>query len=63
MTDQTVPGDADEGVEPGSLPEPEGSGLTDPDAYGSLTVEDDPGGTVDPADLAGGADETDEDVS
>lgn len=63
MTDQTVPGDADESVEPGSLPEPEASGLTDPDEYGSLTVEDDPTGTVDPADLAGGADETDEDVS
>lgn len=36
----------------------------DPDAVhdedlGSLTVEDDPGGTVDPADLAGGADQTD----
>ena len=61
MTDQDVTGDADEGVEPGS--QPEGSGLSDPDEYGSLTVEDDPGGTVDPADLAGGADETDEDVS
>ncbi|CAA9342552.1 MAG: hypothetical protein AVDCRST_MAG48-3729 [uncultured Friedmanniella sp.] len=63
MTDQDVPADADEGVESGSLPEPGGSGLTDPDEYGSLSVEDDPGGAVDPADLAGGADETDEDVS
>ena len=63
MTDQDVPGETDEGVEPGALPQPEASGLSDPDEYGSLTVEDDPEGTVDPADLAGGADETDEDVS
>ena len=37
--------------------------LTDPAEYGSLSVEDDPDGTVDPGELAGGADETDEDVS
>ena len=37
--------------------------LTDPAEYGSLSVEDDPDGTVDPGDLAGGADESDEDVS
>lgn len=50
--------DADESVEHGSSPE-----MTDPDEYGSLSVEDDAGGTVDPGELAGGADETDEDVS
>ena len=37
--------------------------LTDPDEYGSLSVEDDPAGTTDPAELAGTADESDEDVS
>ncbi len=30
--------------------------------YGSLTVEDNPDGTVDPADLAGTADESDSEV-
>jgi hypothetical protein len=30
--------------------------------YGSLSVEDNPDGTVDPADLAGTADESDADV-
>ncbi len=36
----------------------------DPDSeIGNLTVEDDPEGTVDPADLAGTASESDEDVS
>ena len=30
--------------------------------YGSLTVEDDPEGTVDPAELAGTADESDHDL-
>lgn len=35
---------------------------TTPEEFGSLTVEDDPGGTVDPAELAGTADESDEDV-
>ena len=65
MSTQDVPADAtDESIEPGALPQPEGSGgLTDPDEYGSLSLEDDAEGTVDPADLAGGADETDEDVS
>jgi hypothetical protein len=62
MSNQDVTGDADESAEPSALPEPEGSGLSDPDEYGSLTVEDDAEGTVDPGDLAGGADETDEDV-
>jgi hypothetical protein len=32
------------------------------DEYGSLTVEDNPEGTVDPADLAGTAKESDDDV-
>ena len=64
MSEPTPPtDDLDESLAPGDLPEPENSGLTDPDEYGSLSVEDDPEGTVDPADLAGGADETDEDVS
>jgi hypothetical protein len=36
--------------------------LTEPEEYGSLSVEDDPQGTVDPADVAGTADESDEDV-
>jgi hypothetical protein len=63
MSNQDVTGDADESVEPAALPEPQGSGLSDPDEYGSLSVEDDAEGTVDPGDLAGGADETDQDVS
>ena len=64
MSEPTPPtDDLDESLAPGDLPEPEGSGPGDPDEYGSLSVEDDPEGTVDPADLAGGADETDEDVS
>lgn len=33
-----------------------------PDQYGSLSIEDDPEGTVDPGELAGGADQNDEDV-
>ena len=47
-----------EGVEPG--PDED---MTDPGEYGSLSVEDDPDGTVDPGELAGGADESDADVS
>jgi hypothetical protein len=35
---------------------------TEPEEYGSLSVEDDPTGTIDPADLADTADESDEDV-
>lgn len=50
--------DANESAEPGSSPQ-----LADPDEYGSLSVEDDAEGTVDPGELAGGADDTDEDVS
>jgi hypothetical protein len=37
--------------------------MNDPDQYGSLSVEDDSQGTIDPADVAGTADESDEDVS
>jgi hypothetical protein len=37
--------------------------MTDPEEYGSLSVEDDPEGTIDPAEIAGTADESDEDVS
>jgi hypothetical protein len=36
--------------------------MTEPGEYGSLSVEDDPAGTTDPAELAGTADESDEDV-
>jgi hypothetical protein len=51
----------------GELPEPSDQGedtgsVRDPEEYGSLSVEDDPQGTVDPADVAGTADESDEDV-
>lgn len=34
----------------------------EPTEYGSLSIEDDPGGTVDPAELADTTDESDEDV-
>ena len=34
----------------------------EPEDFGSLTVEDDPSGTVDPAELADTASESDEDV-
>ena len=37
--------------------------VTEPEEYGSLTVEDDPQGTIDPAELAGTADEGAEDIS
>jgi hypothetical protein len=40
----------------------EQSTLTGADEYGSLSVEDNPGGTVDPGDLAGTATESDDDV-
>ena len=39
-----------------------GSDVTDPGGYGSLSVEDDSAGTVDPADLAGAAGPDDADV-
>ncbi|HET8915754.1 MAG TPA: hypothetical protein VFM91_08625 [Propionibacteriaceae bacterium] len=35
---------------------------TDADEYGSLTVEDNPDGTINPSDLAGTADESDAEV-
>ena len=35
---------------------------TEPEDFGSLSVEDDPSGTIDPADLADTASESDEDV-
>ena len=35
----------------------------DSEEYGSLTVEDNPEGTVDPAELAGTADEADDEVA
>ena len=35
----------------------------DAEEYGSLSIEDDPDGTVDPGELAGGAGDDDEDVS
>ncbi|WP_375426305.1 hypothetical protein [uncultured Friedmanniella sp.] len=48
------------------LPEgetPASATLPDSTEYGSLSIEDDPEGTVDPGELAGGASEDDEDVS
>lgn len=36
--------------------------VNDPDEFGSLSVEDDPAGTVDPGELAGTASTDDEDV-
>jgi hypothetical protein len=38
-------------------------GTADDAEYGSLTVEDDPEGTVDPSELAGTATKDDQDVS
>lgn len=37
--------------------------LPDSEEYGSLSIEDDPEGTIDPGELAGGASEDDADVS
>jgi hypothetical protein len=51
------PGGADESVKPSANDAP----MTQ-EEYGSLSVEDDPGGTVNPADLAGTAKEDDEPV-
>jgi hypothetical protein len=42
-------------------PDAEGE-LLSTEEYGSLSVEDDPDGTVDPAELAGTADESDHDL-
>ena len=38
------------------------STATDSEEYGSLSIEDNPEGTVDPADLAGTANESDDEV-
>jgi hypothetical protein len=53
MSDQT----------PERIPDEEEGTPTSAEEYGSLSVEDDPEGTVDPADLAGTADESDDQVS
>ncbi len=37
--------------------------VNDPDEFGGLSVEDDPEGTIDPGELAGTAQDGDEDVS
>ena len=59
MSNPNVPDDAAaEGAEPTG-----DADLTDPAEYGSLSIEDDPDGTVDPGELAGGAGEDDADVS
>jgi hypothetical protein len=52
MTESTTPDHAPEDAEGETLSTEE---------YGSLTVEDDPDGTVDGAELAGTADESDHD--
>lgn len=45
-------------------PESDASDLAgDPESYGGLSIEDDPGGTIDPAELAGTADESDATVA
>jgi hypothetical protein len=59
MSNPNVP---DAGAQPEAEPGRD-TDMSDPEEYGSLSVEDDPDGTVDPGELAGGADETDEDVS
>jgi hypothetical protein len=41
----------------------ETEGATEAEEYGSLSIEDDPEGTVDPSELAGTATEDDQDVS
>ena len=48
-----------------TAPDPDDSdGLADdPENYGGLSIEDDPGGTVDPADVAGTASRDDDTVS
>jgi len=60
MSMSNVP--AEDAAPEGTDPAPD-EDMSDPAEYGSLSVEDDPDGTVDPGELAGGADETDEDVS
>lgn len=54
------PAPTDDGLPEGETP---GTGtLPDGEEFGSLSIEDDPEGTVDPGELAGGASEEDEDV-
>jgi hypothetical protein len=59
MSISSPPADDDqpEGETPGAETQPDTGG------YGSLSIEDDPEGTVDPGELAGGASEDDADVS
>jgi hypothetical protein len=59
----SIPNVPEEGAEPEGVEPSADTDMKDPDQYGSLSVEDDPEGTVDPGELAGGADESDEDVS
>ncbi len=54
---------SDETYEPNPPGESQSGDMNDPGDYGGLSVEDDPQGTVDPAEVAGTADESDEDVS
>jgi hypothetical protein len=54
---------SNETYDPNPPGENEAGDMNDPGEYGGLSVEDDPQGTVDPADVAGTADESDEDVS
>lgn len=42
------------------MSEPNSTEATEPEDFGTLTTEDDPDGTVDPGDLAGTADESDD---
>ena len=59
----SIPNDPAEDGSTEGVSSPPGEDITDPAQYGSLSIEDDPTGTVDPGELAGSADETDEDVS
>jgi hypothetical protein len=54
---------SNETYDPNPSGENQAGDMNDPEQYGGLSVEDDPQGTVDPADVAGTADESDEDVS
>jgi hypothetical protein len=60
----TTPQDFDDQPGRGTQPiEGDDTGaVSEPEEFGSLTVEDDPQGTIDPAEMAGTADESDEDV-
>ena len=48
--------------QPGNSNDATGADKTEPDDYGSMSVEDEPGGTVDPGDLAGTAECDDAEV-